>query len=225
MPRSSPADPSTFLVHGFTQTPASWGDVTDALHATAVDAPATTLWDAADDLAGHGAGTWIGYSMGGRMTLHLALAHPALVERLVLVSATAGIDDDEARATRIASDDALATRAEQIGAEAFVAEWVAQPMFAGVPRLPRTHDVATIVAHLRRSGAGEQESLWLRLGELSMPVLVVTGERDEKFRALGERLAAGIPHAEHQVIDGAGHAVPFERPDEFVAVVRRWIDH
>jgi 2-succinyl-6-hydroxy-2,4-cyclohexadiene-1-carboxylate synthase len=225
MTRSSADGSPTFLVHGFTQTPASWGPVTDALGATAVDAPASTLWDAAGTLARHGAGTWIGYSMGGRMALHLALSHPNVVERLVLVSATAGIEDRDEREARVASDDALAARAERIGAEAFVAEWVAQPMFAGLPPLVRTDDVPVIVAHLRQAGAGTQEPLWSRLGELAMPVLVVTGERDAKFAALGERLVASIPGAEHVVVSGAGHAVPFERPDEFVAVVRRWLEH
>jgi 2-succinyl-6-hydroxy-2,4-cyclohexadiene-1-carboxylate synthase len=216
---------STFLVHGFTQTPASWGAIATALDAEAVDAPKRPLWEAADELARHGRGTWIGYSMGGRMALHLALAHPDVVERLVLVSATAGIDDPAARAARAVSDEELARRAEEIGADAMVAEWVAQPMFAGVPLLPRSDDVSTIAAHLRLAGTGSQESLWDRLGELTMPVLVVVGENDEKFKALGERLVAAIPHATFEVIAGAGHAAPFEEPDAFVDAVRRWQAH
>jgi len=212
-------------VHGFTQTPASWGAIAEALDARAVDAPVASLWDAASELATHGTGMWIGYSMGGRMALHLALAHPERVESLVLVSATAGIDDPEARAARIDSDEALAQRAEQIGAADFVAEWLAQPMFAGVPPVPRGGDVATMAAHLRLAGAGVQEPLWGRLHELTMPVLVVAGERDAKYVALGERLAAGIDGATFEIVPGAGHAVPFERPDAFVAVVRRWSGH
>jgi len=212
-------------VHGFTQTPASWGTIADALDAVAVEAPRRPLWEAADELARHGRGAWIGYSMGGRMALHLALAHPDVVERLVLVSATAGIDDPEARAARAASDEELARRAEEIGADAMVAEWVAQPMFAGLPMLPRSDDVATIAAHLRLAGTGRQDALWDRLAELTMPVLVVVGERDAKFTALGKRMAAAIPGAELTVIPDAGHAAPFERPDAFVDVVRRWRDH
>jgi 2-succinyl-6-hydroxy-2,4-cyclohexadiene-1-carboxylate synthase len=212
-------------VHGFTQVPASWGPMTDALGAVAVDAPAASLWDAADQLAAHGTGTWIGYSMGGRMALHLALAHPRRVERLVLVSATAGIDDRDERRARVASDEALARRAEEIGAARFVAEWLARPMFAGVPPVPRSDDGATMAAHLRLAGAGVQEPLWDRLGELAMPVLVVAGERDTKYVALGERLAAGIAGATLEIVPGAGHAVPFEQPDAFVAVVRRWSGH
>jgi 2-succinyl-6-hydroxy-2,4-cyclohexadiene-1-carboxylate synthase len=196
-----------------------------ALGAVAVDAPVASLWDAADQLAEHGAGTWIGYSMGGRMALHLALAHPDRVEALVLVSATAGIDDSDERRARVASDEALARRAEEIGAASFVDEWLARPLFAGVPPVPRSDDAAAMAGHLRLAGTGTQEPLWDRMGELAMPVLVVAGERDAKFVALGARLATSIPHATLEVVPGAGHAVPFERPDAFVAVVRRWAGH
>lgn len=208
------------LVHGFTQTAVSWGRTTEELGAIAVDAPVAPLWDAAAELARHGPATFIGYSMGGRLALHVALAHPDVVTALVLVSATAGIEDDAERAARRASDDALADRAEAIGAAAFVDEWVAQPMFAGVPPVDRCRDVATIAGHLRLAGTGTQEPLWPRLGEITVPVLVVTGARDTRFCALGERLAAGLPDARLVVIEGAGHAVPFERPDAFVAAVR-----
>jgi 2-succinyl-6-hydroxy-2,4-cyclohexadiene-1-carboxylate synthase len=223
MPR--PTSSSRYLVHGFTQVPASWGPVTEALDAVAVDAPVASLWDAADQLAALGTGTWIGYSMGGRVALHLALAHPRCVEGLVLVSATAGIDDPDERRARVESDEALAHRAEQIGAGDFVTEWLARPMFAGVPPVPRSDDVATMAAHLRLAGVGVQEPLWDRLGELTMPVLVVAGERDAKFVALGERLASGITGAVLEIVPGAGHAVPFEQPDAFVAAVRRWSGH
>ena len=106
---------------------------------------------------------------------------------------------------------------------AFLDEWLAQPMFAGVPPVARSDDALAMAAHLRMAGTGTQQSLWSRLGELAMPVLVVVGERDEKFRALGERLVAGITGAELAVVGDAGHAVPFERPDAFVDVVRPWL--
>jgi len=211
------------LVHGFTQTPASWGKITAALEAEAVDAPVTDLWTAADELAARGRAVWVGYSMGGRMALHLALAHPEVVCALVLVSATAGIDDDADRTARRASDEGLAERLEAVGADAFLAEWRARPMFAGVPAVDRSHDVATMAAHLRRAGTGTQEPLWGRLGELTMPVLVVVGERDAKFRALGERMVAGITDASLAIVPDAGHAAPFEQPDAFVDAVRLWL--
>jgi 2-succinyl-6-hydroxy-2,4-cyclohexadiene-1-carboxylate synthase len=80
-----------------------------------------------------------------------------------------------------------------------------------------------MASSLRNAGTGAQEPLWDRLAELSMPVLVVTGEHDAKFRAIGERLVAGIPDATLAIVAGAGHAPPFERPDAFVATLETWL--
>jgi 2-succinyl-6-hydroxy-2,4-cyclohexadiene-1-carboxylate synthase len=175
-----------------------------------------------------GPATFVGYSMGARVALHLALRHPAAVTALVLVGGTAGIDDDAERAARRAADDALASRIEAIGTDAFLDEWLAQPLFAGLPadgRGARSTDAAGLAASLRRAGTGTQEPLWDRLATLAMPVLVVAGERDEKFRAIGERLVAGIgANGALALVPGAGHAAHLEQPDAFLAVLRPWLD-
>jgi pimeloyl-ACP methyl ester carboxylesterase len=141
---------------------------------------------------------------------------------------TAGIDDDEERAARRAADGVLADRLEDIGTDAFLDEWLAQPLFAGLPadgRGARSRDAAGLAWSLRLAGTGTQEPLWDRLGELAMPVLVVAGERDEKFRTLGARLVEGIgANAELAVVADAGHAAHLERPDGFLAAVRPWLD-
>jgi 2-succinyl-6-hydroxy-2,4-cyclohexadiene-1-carboxylate synthase len=230
------------LVHGFTQTGASWATVADALAAdhdvVCVDAPGHgsaggstgDLWEGARRIGvDGGAAAYVGYSMGGRLALHLALADPTVVRALVLVSATAGIDDDRQRSARRASDEGLAQRLELIGLDHFLDEWLAQPLFAGLDadaqdrasRLANT--VAGLASSLRTSGTGSQEPLWARLGKLTMPVLVVVGARDEAFTVVGERLVAGISGAELAIVPDAGHAVPFERPDAFVDVVRPWL--
>ncbi|HWX52356.1 MAG TPA: hypothetical protein VNY34_03625, partial [Solirubrobacteraceae bacterium] len=64
---------------------------------------------------------------------------------------------------------------------------------------------------LRGIGSGEMEPLWDRLGELGMPVRVVAGEGDEKFRDLGQRMVALLPDARLTVIAG-GHNLPLENP-------------
>jgi 2-succinyl-6-hydroxy-2,4-cyclohexadiene-1-carboxylate synthase len=231
------------LVHGFTQTAASWAAVAERLSAdrevVAVDVAGHgrhadavgDLWEGARLLGDEGGdAAYVGYSMGGRLALHLALQRPDRVRALVLVSATAGIDDADERAARRASDDALARRLEAIGVEAFLDEWLAQPLFAGLTpeaqgREARAGNTAAgLAASLRTTGTGAQEPLWARLAELTMPVLVVAGARDTKFRAVGERLVAGIPDATLAVVADAGHAAPFERPDAFVDLVRPWLD-
>jgi pimeloyl-ACP methyl ester carboxylesterase len=158
--------------------------------------------------------------MGGRFALHLALARPDLVTRLVLISTTAGIDDADRRAERRRADGFLAERVERDGVEAFVAWWLSRPLFATLPAGGAAVDsrvgntAAGLASSLRRAGTGTQEPLWDRLGELSMPVLVMAGGRDDAYLALGRRLAEGIgANASLVTVAGAGHSVPLEAPE------------
>jgi 2-succinyl-6-hydroxy-2,4-cyclohexadiene-1-carboxylate synthase len=143
------------------------------------------------------------------------------VDRLVLVGASPGLADAAERAARANDDAALADRIETIGLEAFVREWSAQPLFAGMPRgvadvamADRMRNTATgLAAALRGLGTGVMPPLWDRLAELAVPVDLVVGERDEKFRAIAERMEAALPDARLHVVPGAGHAVHLEAPD------------
>ena len=61
--------------------------------------------------------------------------------------------------------------------------------------------------------------LWDRLGELAMPVVVLAGERDEKYVGLAERLAAALPTPHVAIVPGAGHALPLEAPAAVAAAI------
>jgi len=227
---------SLVLLHGFSGTRHAWDRVLTYL-------PAERYSPLALDLPGHGeqvdaprpitfAGcvesvlersperfVLAGYSMGGRIALHVALAAPERVERLVLISATAGIDDPAERALRRDHDRRLADEIAQGTIERFVASWRSQRMFAGDP--PEVDALARadqsrnrpdgIAAALRGIGTGEMQPLWERLGELTMPVAIVVGERDTKFHAPGRRMAELLPHATVTVVSG-GHVLPLENP-------------
>jgi 2-succinyl-6-hydroxy-2,4-cyclohexadiene-1-carboxylate synthase len=231
------------LVHGFTQTGASWEPVARTLRARGHDvvtpdvaghgrasAARVDAWGAAGLLASEvGDAVWVGYSMGGRVALHVALAHRGVVERLVLVSTTGGIRDAAERASRQAHDEALADELERDGVEAFVERWLDGPLWASLPRERAgvEHRLANtpggLASSLRLAGTGAQEPLWGRLAEITAPVLVVTGAEDTKFSALGKELAAALPNASLVVLPGAGHAVPWEQPDAFVDTVDGWL--
>jgi 2-succinyl-6-hydroxy-2,4-cyclohexadiene-1-carboxylate synthase len=224
------------LLHGFAGTGRAWEPVVERLdpqryralapdlrgHGDARDArPIGFDACAADTLAlAGGPITLCGYSMGGRIALHAALAARERVERLVLVATTAGIDDAAERAERRAADERLAAFAEGATPEQFADRWAAQPLFAGTPpeagRLWRAdllrNDPRALAEVLRGVGTGAMAPLWERLPELTMPATVLVGERDAKFRALGERLAGGLPDAELVVVPGAGHGLPREAP-------------
>ncbi len=227
------------LLHGFTQTHVSWRSVVEQLGAAvevvAPDLPGHgTAGAVRADLAGAaarvaeatGPATYVGYSMGGRVALRLALDRPDLVERLVLVGATAGIDDPAERAARREADEALARRIEAEGVDAFLDRWLAQPLFAGLTPAPddlaarRANPPAGLAASLRLCGTGTMDPPWWDdLHRVAAPTTVVAGEHDAKFRALGARLATAVPTAELVVVPGAGHACHLQAPDAVAALV------
>jgi 2-succinyl-6-hydroxy-2,4-cyclohexadiene-1-carboxylate synthase len=231
------------LVHGFTQTGRCWGPFADDLardhELVLVDAPGhggsadlrTDLWEGAALLgATGGRATYVGYSMGGRLALHLALRRPELVERLVLIGATGGIDDDAERAARRDADESLADHLLAIGVPAFLDEWLAQPLFAGLTpatacldeRLANTAE--GLASSLRQAGTGTQEPLWDRLGAIEVPVLLLAGVDDAKFSAVAGRLARSIgPNATVAVVPRAGHSAQLESPLDTASIVRRWL--
>lgn len=235
--------PRLVLVHGFTQTRRSWDPLLAPLarrhQVVCVDAPGhglsaryrVGLWEGARLLGEVGGRAfYLGYSMGGRLCLHLALAAPYLVRRLVLVGATAGIEDDAEREVRRRSDEELAATVEREGLDVFLQGWLAGPLFTGLtPEAAdvdarRENTVAGLAASLRLAGTGAQEPLWTRLHQLAMPVLVVAGERDERFATLAPRMAAAIGHnARLELVAGAGHAAHLERPDAFLEVVEPFL--
>jgi 2-succinyl-6-hydroxy-2,4-cyclohexadiene-1-carboxylate synthase len=233
------------LAHGFTQTARSWstfaGLLRDELpgaetiaidlpgHGTAPPPSDADLWESAARLVdAGGTATYVGYSMGGRVSLHAALAHPAHVRALVLIGATAGIDDPHERQARRAADDRLADHIEEVGVDAFIDEWLANPLFAGLTEQTAMRDdrlrntAGGLAASLRATGTGTQVPLWDRLGEIDVPVLVLAGEHDEKFRAIGERMAGLLTNSTIGVIAHAGHSVHLEQPEATAAAVARW---
>ncbi|HNJ96906.1 MAG TPA: alpha/beta fold hydrolase [Ilumatobacteraceae bacterium] len=231
--------PAIVFVHGFTQTGNSWKPIAEQFvsrghQVVLVDLPGhgesanvrADLRRTADMVAQLGGpATYVGYSLGGRVCLHLALMYPHLVRSLVLIGAHPGIADADERAARRASDDALADRLLEIGVPAFLAEWMALPLFGGfdtgdADRADRLRNTAEgLAASLRMAGTGEQLPLWPRLRELNMPVLALAGADDAKFAAVAEQIAAAVPMGRHLLIDGAAHAAHLQRPAHVVDAI------
>jgi 2-succinyl-6-hydroxy-2,4-cyclohexadiene-1-carboxylate synthase len=233
---------SLVLLHGFTQTGASWAGVATALaeryrplapdlrgHGSASDAVPVALDAVLGDISALAAPsfTLVGYSMGGRIAVHAALAMPERIDRLVLIGASPGIADARERAARCDADERLAQEIGRGSIEQFACRWARTPVLAGQPpavaaaahadRLRSTPE--GLARALRGLGTGALPSLWDRLGELAMPVILIVGERDAKFTDLAERMSAAIDGAQVAIVPGLGHAVHLERPAQVAAII------
>lgn len=227
------------FVHGFAQTGNSWKPIAEyfAAHgflSTVVDLPGhgnssqvrADLRRTADMLSAiGGAATYIGYSLGGRACLHLALMYPHIVNRLILLGASPGIDDAGVRADRRDADDALEAKMNKLGLEAFLREWATQELFGGLQltdgqladRLRNTTE--GLGSSLRLAGAGAQGSLWPRLRELNMDVLALAGADDATYSAIARQIAESVPHGNFQLIEGAAHAAHLQQPEAVAAAI------
>jgi 2-succinyl-6-hydroxy-2,4-cyclohexadiene-1-carboxylate synthase len=177
----------------------------------------------------------LGYSMGGRLALGLAVRHPDRIRSTVLVGGTAGYPSDAERAARRRSDSALADDLLERGLEWFVDHWMALPLFESQQRLGDraladarslrlANDPEGLVASLLGSGTGAQPSFWGELEAVRGPVLLVVGDEDSRYRRLAFRLASSLSMAAIEVIPEAGHAAHLENLPAVAAAVLGFFD-
>lgn len=246
---SGDGEPVLFL-HGFTGSGDTWHGITELIPCYAV----------MPDIAGHGrttrlplsleqeAAEWkqvmhdegfdsfhvVGYSMGGRLALALALLYPGSVRSLILESASPGLDTEAERELRRQSDEKLAQKIEQDGIETFVDFWENIPMFETQKSLPASiresvrrerlsQSKSGLASSLRGMGTGAQKSYWNRLHDLTMPVLLLTGTLDEKYTNIARRMKRSISNCQWIEFDGAGHAVHVEQREKFGTIVKMFL--
>jgi len=180
---------------------------------------ARSLQQSAGDIAASmQPGILIGYSMGARMALHVALQHPNIISQLVLISGTPGLATQAERSARLQSDNELADHIEKIGTSAFIDEWLALPIFSGLSkqtnqRNDRIRNTAKGLADsLRFAGTGTQEPQWPNLHQLSMPVHLMVGELDVKFTTIAKDMQPLLQSSELKVVPNVGHTVHLEDP-------------
>jgi 2-succinyl-6-hydroxy-2,4-cyclohexadiene-1-carboxylate synthase len=227
-----------FLLHGFTGSPESFWGVRERLSSRAMSCPA---------LLGHGEPgpevdgfeaevarlarllpeepvALVGYSLGARLALGIAVRYPNRVQSAVLISVNPGLRSGAEREARREQDRRWIELLETRGLEAFVSEWERQPLFASQTELPervrqrrqverRRHDPHELARSLRLTGLAEMPDYWPDLPRLTAAVTLIAGERDEKFRRLASAAAELLPRARVTIAPGASHDVLLERPD------------
>ncbi|QIN84018.1 2-succinyl-6-hydroxy-2,4-cyclohexadiene-1-carboxylate synthase [Rubrobacter tropicus] len=249
-----PADPAVLFLHGFMGRADDWRRTVSKLDGR--------FFCVAVDLPGHGASTGlppsrytmegaalgvldlldearvrratlVGYSMGGRLALYLALRHPDRCAGLFLESASPGLDDAVERAARRAADEMKAVRLEGGEFGEFLRDWYSQPLFAPLARdgelLRRTlerrreNDPNELAKSLRGMGTGSQPALWEELPSLRVPVLAVSGELDEKFVGISHRMKALYPGMRTAVVPGVGHNVHAEATETYLSLLEDFL--
>jgi 2-succinyl-6-hydroxy-2,4-cyclohexadiene-1-carboxylate synthase len=244
------------LLHGFTGRGSGWGTFATALarqfRLIVVDLPGhgrsgippdparSSVERSADDLAtilrrlDCAPAYVLGYSLGARVALRLALTHQDVVRRLVLESPSAGLATAEERQARRAADEDRARRLERDGIEAFVDEWEREPVFASYAALPTARAArlraerlrnrpAGLAASLRGAGQGSMEPLHDRLAGIATPTLVIAGALDPVGCLRAKGVAAGIPGARLEIVTDAGHAPHLETPTIFRSLVTTFL--
>ena len=176
----------------------------------------------------------VGYSMGGRVAMRVALQAPERLWALVLESASPGIANATDRKDRVIQDARLAGRIRKEGVAAFADYWQALPLFASQSRLPETvrqalrdqrlqHTAEGLASSLEGLGAGMQEPVLQCLRDLRLPCLLLAGALDAKYRELAYEMATVLPQCRAHVVPDAGHAVHLEQPAAFDDVVRDFL--
>ena len=175
----------------------------------------------------------VGYSMGGRLALYLALRHPERCARLFLESASPGLEDAAEREARRRSDEEKAVRLESGDLASFLYDWYRQPLFASLSRheglveamieTRLQNDPRELARSLRGMGTGTQPSLWGELAVLRIPGLVVAGELDERYTGIAARMAPLGPRIRSAIVTGVGHNVRLEAPGAYLALLKSFL--
>ena len=241
-------------LHGFTGSRHDWEPVAAALNRPILgvdlvghgdaDAPSDDRAYAADAMVAaaldgmHGDAApsiILGYSMGGRVALRFALAHPKVVGGLVLIGANPGLEDPTERSQRIARDRALAARIETRGIAWFCDHWESVPAIQSQQAIPdavripmqtrrRSNRPAGLAGALRGFGQGAVEPVWDRIGSIGLPTLLLTGAADSVYGAIADRMAARMPGATHRVLEGAGHCAHLEAMDAAADAIDAFVE-
>ncbi len=246
--------PAVLFLHGFMGRANDWWPVIEemqaAYHCLAVDLPghgsstarseeAYTMENTAQavldvlDREGIAQGAIVGYSMGGRLALYLAVHFPERCRLLVLESASPGLATEEERAARRVVDESRARRLEREDLDTFLDDWYRQPLFASLAGheglvealIARrcANDRRALARSLRGMGTGRQPSLWEELGALQVPTVALAGALDARYVSLARQMADRSRLIHVDIVEAAGHNIHVEQPQRYITRLHSYL--
>lgn len=177
----------------------------------------------------------VGYSMGARAALNHVISNRAAWDGLILFSPNPGIETKPTRESRRLSDEVLAKRIQSNGLTAFLEYWQSTPLIQSQNHIQtewlnamqenrRQHTAAGLAKSLREFGQGSCPNLWPKLGNISVPILCVTGQLDTKYHTISARITRNLPNASHIIIPNAGHMPHLEEPEACANAVNQFLE-
>ncbi len=221
-------------LHGFTASPAMWKSIGlqgPTLLGHGPDALATGKETFAHEVERLSAFLpqepvhLVGYSLGARLALAIALRQPQRIRKLSLIGVQPGLENESERSERVAGDRCWSTLLRDEGVSAFVDQWQALPLWSSQHALPESvrqylrtqrlkHNPEQLAFSLDALGTGRMPPMWDALADLRMPVQVITGELDTKYRRIADHMCTLLPDASLHIIPGTGHNPVLERPEQ-----------
>lgn len=176
----------------------------------------------------------LGYSMGGRLALYLALHYPKRFRTLILESASPGLETAVSQQERIKKDNSLADWIEENGIDAFVNRWEQLPLWNSQEQLSEEqrftlrqqrlqNNLTGLANSLRGMGTGQQPNLWPQLSSLTIPTLLLAGEHDSKFVSINQQMVSQMPNTQLKIIPQAGHTVHLEQSSPFQQTILQFL--
>lgn len=174
----------------------------------------------------------VGYSMGGRIALSLALRYPELFEKVIIVSASPGLRTEAERRSRRESDEGIARKIER-NFEGFIKEWYEQPLFSTLKNHPIFQEIESeriinnpgnLASALRLLGTGCQPSVWEELQNNRVPIQFFVGEKDLKFVEINRQMVNLCPESRLEIFPGCGHTLHIENRELFLDCLTRFFN-
>lgn len=188
----------------------------------------------------------VGYSMGARIALYMALKYKEKINGAVIISGSPGLRNKATRRIRSAHDEARAHFLLAHGLQCFLDIWYEGRLWKSLRDHPHFNEIVSnrakhnniqaLAKVLSDLSIGKQRSLWDDLKHCQKPLLFIVGEKDTKFKGIAKEMCGAIRTcsegkdyiqreelSEMVVVPDCGHAVHLENPLPLIDALRKFI--